>query len=71
MKPVYRLYIDESGIILTGRKKRSTHNTTRREGNCKFNLDSYPHLEKDDKRYLGLTGCIFKLIIIETASDLQ
>lgn len=49
MRPVYRLYIDESGDHTYGKKILDTP------------PNSYPQLEKDDKRYLGLTGCIFKL----------
>jgi len=45
MRPIYRLYIDESGDHSYGRKEE----------------ERYPRLEKRDKRYLGLTGCIFKL----------
>jgi hypothetical protein len=45
LRPIYRLYIDESGDHSYGRKKGKR----------------YPRLEKKDKRYLGLTGCIFKL----------
>ncbi len=45
MRPIYRLYIDESGDHSYGRKEK----------------ERYPRLEKRDKRYLGLTGCIFKL----------
>lgn len=61
-RPVYRLYIDESGDHTYGKKEKkpfviSSHGKNLHE----TTIDHYPQLEKDDKRYLGLTGCIFKL----------
>jgi hypothetical protein len=55
LRPIYRLYIDESGDHTYGKKEvigTAYH---------------YPQLEKDDKRYLSLTGCIFKLDYYRTA----
>lgn len=62
MHPIYRLYIDESGDHTYGKKEKHPL-VVRQQENIIIDatLDSYPHLEKDDKRYLGLTGCIFKL----------
>jgi hypothetical protein len=62
LRPVYRLYIDESGDHTYGKKEKSPFII--RHGDKKEvigMLDHYPQLEKDDKRYLGLTGCIFKI----------
>ncbi len=62
MRPVYRLYIDESGDHTYGKKEEAPFII--KHGDQKEvigTLDYYPQLEKDDKRYLGLTGCIFKL----------
>jgi len=62
IRPTYRLYIDESGDHSYGKKEKTPFYL--RHGEEKHllgEIDSYPHLEKADKRYLGLTGCIFKL----------
>lgn len=62
MHPIYRLYIDESGDHTYGKQEKSS--IFIRQGEEKHylgDIKNYPHLEKDDKRYLGLTGCIFKL----------
>lgn len=59
MHPIYRLYIDESGDHTYGKKEKHPF-VVRQQENIIIDttLDSYPHLEKNDKRYLGLTGCI-------------
>ena len=62
MRPIYRLYIDESGDHTYGKKEKTPFII--RHGDQREvigTLDLYPQLEKDDKRYLGLTGCIFNL----------
>lgn len=62
MRPIYRLYIDESGDHTYGRKEEKPFIVT--SGGkpvAETTFDHYPHLEKDDRRYLGLTGCILKL----------
>jgi len=62
LRPLYRLYIDESGDHTYGKKEKSPF--VIKHGDKKEvigTLDYYPQLEKDDKRYLGLTGCIFKI----------
>jgi len=62
LRPVYRLYIDESGDHTYGRIEESPFFI--KHGYKKEiigTIDSYPQLEKDDKRFLGLTGCIFNL----------
>lgn len=62
MRPVFRLYIDESGDHTYGKKEKRPFVVTQKENIIiDTTLDSYPQLEKNDKRYLGLTGCIFKL----------
>lgn len=62
MHPIYRLYIDESGDHTYGKKEKHPL-IIRQEDKIIANLtiDSFPQLEKIDKRYLGLTGCIFNL----------
>jgi len=62
LHPVYRLYIDESGDHTYGRKESKPLRII--DGGITYEtagLDHYPQLEKIDKRYLGLTGCILKL----------
>lgn len=62
MRPVYRLYIDESGDHTYGKKEKSP--IFIRHGEEKHQLgdiNTFPQLEKLDKRYFGLTGCIFRL----------
>lgn len=62
MKPVYRLYIDESGDHTYGKKEKRPFVAIRvDEVLADLTHETYPQLEKIDKRYLGLTGCIFKL----------
>lgn len=62
MRPLYRLYIDESGDHTYGRKELE-HLSFTINGHLLGSsaVAHYPQLEKNDKRYLGLTGCIFKL----------
>ena len=62
MRPVYRLYIDESGDHTYGRKEKQPFIIRHKDKIiADLQIDHYPQLEKDDKRYLGLTGCIFKI----------
>lgn len=62
MRPVYRLYIDESGDHTYGKREEAPFIIKHGDKEEVIGtLDQYPQLEKDDKRYLGLTGCIFKL----------
>jgi hypothetical protein len=62
LRPVYRLYIDESGDHTYGRKETAPFIIKHgEEKHFLGDIDIYPHLEKIDKRYLGLTGCIFGL----------
>lgn len=62
LHPTYRLYIDESGDHTYGRKEQKPF-VLLSQGKKIFeaSIDSYPQLERDDKRYLCLTGCIIKL----------
>ena len=62
MRPAYRLYIDESGDHTYGRKESKPLRII--DGDCTYEtaaVDHYPQMEKNDKRYLGLSGCIIKL----------
>ena len=60
--PTYRLYIDESGDHTYGRTEKSPFYIKRGdEKHLLGETNFYPHLEKIDKRFLGLTGCIFQL----------
>lgn len=62
MRPIYRLYIDETGDHTYGREEKK--NLTIKNGDeiiASTEFSHYPQLEKIDKRYLGLTGCILKL----------
>ncbi len=62
MRPTYRLYIDESGDHTYGKKEKMPFIIKHGEESTRIgDIDNYPHLDKVDKRYLGLTGCIFKL----------
>jgi len=62
LRPVYRLYIDESGDHTYGKKEKQPFIIRHKDKIiADLQIDHYPQLEKDDKRYLGLTGCIFKL----------
>lgn len=62
MRPVYRLYIDESGDHTYGKKEKQPFIIRHKDKIiADLQIDHYPQLEKDDKRYLGLTGCIFKI----------
>ncbi len=62
MRPTYRLYIDESGDHTYGRKERKPFVLLSQDKKVfETSIDSYPQLERGDKRYLGLTGCIIKL----------
>ena len=67
MRPLYRLYIDESGDHSYGKKEKQPFIIRHKEKILgEFEIDCYPQLEKDDKRYLSLTGCIFKLDYYKT-----
>lgn len=62
MHPIYRLYIDESGDHTYGKKvAKPFRMKSGGQTVLDTTMDHYPHLDRIDKRYLGLTGCIFKL----------
>ena len=61
-RPAYRLYIDESGDHTYGKKEEQPFIVKSLDETLQDSLKpQYPQLEKVDKRYLGLTGCIFKI----------
>lgn len=59
MANVYRLYIDETGDHTYGEKVIKQFKILK-AGNpiVEFPVDDYPELNKAEKRYLGLVGCI-------------
>lgn len=57
MSRLFRLYIDESGDHSYGKKELQALET---DDKSNISIADYPELEKDDKRYLGLTGCIIE-----------
>lgn len=62
MRPLYRLYVDESGDHTYERIEKQPFILRHKdEVIIDTTIDSYPQLEQHEKRYLGLTGCIFKL----------
>lgn len=60
MQKVFRLYIDESGDHSYGKKELRRLQIKTKDRIIDYPIDHYPELEKDDKRYLGLTGCIIE-----------
>ena len=58
MSRTYRLYIDESGDHSYGKREFKKLRISSGEKTVESPLPHFPGLEKDDKRYLGLTGCI-------------
>ena len=56
----FRLYIDESGDHSYGKKELRKSQVATPEGSLDIDIEHYPHLEQDAKRYLGLTGCIIE-----------
>jgi Protein of unknown function (DUF3800) len=60
MTRIYRLYIDESGDHSYGKKDLRRLRIGFGEKALEVPLDHYPELEKSDKRFLGLTGCIIE-----------
>lgn len=58
MDRIYRLYIDESGDHSYGKKEFKKLRVSSKGETFEFPLPHFPDLEKGDKRYLGLTGCI-------------
>ena len=59
---IYRIYIDESGDHTYG-KKEIKRLRLLKGGKIVADIpfDDYPQLEQDEKRYLGLTGCIIEM----------
>jgi len=57
MSQIFRLYIDESGDHSYGKKELQSLKINRNV----IQRTNYPHLDRDDKRYLGLTGCIIEV----------
>jgi len=60
MLRLYRLYIDESGDHSYGKKELQKWVIKFKEDTLEVPIDHYPELERDEKRYLGLTGCIIE-----------
>lgn len=60
MPRVYRLYIDESGDHSYGKKELQKSLIKFKEESVEISFDHYPELGKEEKRYLGLTGCIIE-----------
>jgi hypothetical protein len=60
MPRTYRLYIDESGDHSYGKKELRKLQIKFKDRTIDYPMDHYPELEKEDKRYLGLTGCIIE-----------
>jgi len=60
MLRLYRLYIDESGDHSYGKKELQKWVMKFKEDTLEVPIDHYPELERDEKRYLGLTGCIIE-----------
>ncbi len=58
MGKIYRLYIDESGDHAYGKKDLKSLRIKSDGGITSLKIDDYPELKKEEKRYLGLTGCI-------------
>jgi len=56
----YRLYIDESGYHSYGKKELRKLILRSTKEAVEIPMDFYPELEKPEKRYLGLTGCIIE-----------
>jgi len=60
MPQIYRLYIDESGDHSYGKKELQSLRIKFKDRTIDFPMAHYPELERGDKRYLGLTGCIIE-----------
>lgn len=58
MQRTYRLYIDESGDHSYGKKELKEHQFEFNGITTSIERNHYPELERDDKRYLSLVGCI-------------
>jgi len=58
MLRAFRLYMDESGDHSYGKRELRKFQIKTEDTTINIPIDYYPELEKDDKRYLGLTGCI-------------
>jgi hypothetical protein len=61
MSQIFRLYIDESGDHSYGKKELQNLKINRKDKFIVKQWTNYPHLDRDDKRYLGLTGCIIEV----------
>lgn len=60
MPRIYRLYIDESGDHSYGKKELRKLQIKFKDRTIDYPKGYYPELEKEEKRYLGLTGCIIE-----------
>ena len=60
MSRVFRLYLDESGDHSYGKRELRKLQVETKDASGNELVNYYPELEKDDKRYLGLTGCIIE-----------
>jgi hypothetical protein len=60
LRPIYRLYIDESGDHTYGKKELRDLRIKFKDKAIEIPITHYPELENEEKRYLGLTGCIIK-----------
>jgi len=60
MPRLFRLYIDESGDHSYGKKELRKLILKSSKEAVEIPMDHYPELEKHEKRYLGLTGCIIE-----------
>lgn len=61
MSRFYRIYIDESGDHSYGKKELRRLRIKFKDRTIDYPMGHYPELEKEEKRYLGLTGCIIEI----------
>jgi len=60
MPRIYRLYIDESGDHSYGKRELQNLRIKFKDRTIDYSMKHYPELEREEKRYLGLTGCIIE-----------
>lgn len=58
---IFRIYIDESGDHSYGKKELRRLQIKIKDKTVEIPINHYPELERNDKRYLGLTGCIMEV----------